>query len=143
MKTQGEKLAGGTGSVRAAFVDLRAVPADEEAVEGRRRPRSRKLSRKEREVLDGLAQGRTTEEIAGLLFVSPHTVRTHVKNGMRKLGARSRAHAVAIALRDGAIEIEREPELARPDEPAEHQEADHRDHRSDRWDGAAQHADDR
>lgn len=39
-----------------------------------------------------------------MLDVSPHTVRTHIKNAMRKLDARTRAHAVAIALCDGAIE---------------------------------------
>ena len=38
--------------------------------------------------------------------VSPHTVRTHIKNGMRKLEARTRAHAVAIALSEGAIEFD-------------------------------------
>jgi DNA-binding CsgD family transcriptional regulator len=75
----------------------------------RRRP-AKKLSGKERAVLAGLARGHTTEQIADGLFVSPHTVRTHVKNGMRKLGARTRAQAVAIALSEGAIEAPRRPE---------------------------------
>jgi DNA-binding CsgD family transcriptional regulator len=66
-------------------------------------PRSDRLSDKERTVFRELARGTSTEEIAGILMVSPHTVRTHVKNGMRKLGARTRAHAVAIALSEGAI----------------------------------------
>ena len=52
-----------------------------------------------------LARGNSTEEIGLVLEVSPHTVRTHVKNLMRKLGARTRAHAVAIALSERAIEI--------------------------------------
>ncbi len=74
----------------------------------RRRTRSDRLSDKEISVLRELARGSSTEEIAELLVVSPHTVRTHVKNGMRKLGARTRAHAVAMALSDGAFELERE-----------------------------------
>jgi DNA-binding CsgD family transcriptional regulator len=44
--------------------------------------------------------------VAELLYVSPHTVRTHVKNTMRKLRARTRAQAVAIALRDGVLELD-------------------------------------
>jgi DNA-binding CsgD family transcriptional regulator len=63
------------------------------------------LSGKERSVLAELARGHTTEEIGKLLGVSPHTVRTHVKNLMRKLGARTRAHAVAIALSESAIDF--------------------------------------
>jgi DNA-binding CsgD family transcriptional regulator len=69
------------------------------------RMRSARLSGKERAVLRELARGHSTEEIAELLYVSPHTVRTHIKNGMRKLEAKTRAHAVAIALSDGAIDI--------------------------------------
>ena len=68
------------------------------------RGRTGRLSGQELSVLRELARGSSTEEIAERLVVSPHTVRTHVKNGMRKLGARTRAHAVAIALSDGAIE---------------------------------------
>ena len=56
-------------------------------------------------MLTELARGFTTEEIALNLAVSPHTVRTHVKNGMRKLDAKTRAHAVAMALADGVIEF--------------------------------------
>jgi len=70
-----------------------------------RRSRCERLSGKERLVLAELARGNSTEEIGIVLNVSPHTVRTHVKNLMRKLGARTRAHAVAIALSESAIEI--------------------------------------
>ena len=66
--------------------------------------RAVRLSGRERAVLTELAQGHATEEIAGALFLSPHTVRSHVKAAMRKLDARTRAHAVAIALTAGAIE---------------------------------------
>ena len=66
--------------------------------------RAHRLSRRERAVLAELAQGHATEEIAEALFLSPHTVRSHVKAAMRKLDARTRAHAVAIALGAGAID---------------------------------------
>ena len=65
---------------------------------------ARRLSGRERAVLGELARGRATEEIAQALVLSPHTVRSHVKTAMRKLGARTRAHAVAIALSAGAID---------------------------------------
>lgn len=70
------------------------------------RARSARLSGKERSVMRELARGSNTDEIAAALHVSPHTVRTHIKNGMRKLEARTRAHAVAIALSEGAIDFE-------------------------------------
>ena len=61
------------------------------------------LSPREREILDLLAQGLTGEQIATQLFLSPETVRTHVRNAMEKLEANTRVHAIAIALRQGEI----------------------------------------
>jgi DNA-binding NarL/FixJ family response regulator len=66
--------------------------------------RTRALSAREVGVLEELAKGTSTEEIALRLHVSPHTVRTHIKNIMRKLGAHTRAHAVAIAYSEEAID---------------------------------------
>ena len=66
--------------------------------------RSSRLSGRERDVLARLAAGDSTDDAAVVLAMSPHTVRTHLRNIMRKLEARSRAHAVAIALCDGTIE---------------------------------------
>ena len=63
------------------------------------------LSVSEKRVLAMLAEGGSTEGVSESLHVSPHTVRTHVKNIMRKLDAQSRAHAVAIAMRDQLIEV--------------------------------------
>jgi DNA-binding CsgD family transcriptional regulator len=65
--------------------------------------RSDTLSERELAVLDEIAQGTPTEEVARKLHVSPHTVRTHIKNILRKLDARTRAHAVAIAFSEDAI----------------------------------------
>jgi DNA-binding NarL/FixJ family response regulator len=63
----------------------------------------RVLSKREAEVFALLAQGHTGEDIADRLVLSGETVRTHVRNGMRRLGARTRAHAVAMALSSGEI----------------------------------------
>jgi DNA-binding NarL/FixJ family response regulator len=65
--------------------------------------RRRVLSKREAEVFALLAQGHTGEDIADRLVLSGETVRTHVRNGMRRLGARTRAHAVAMALSSGEI----------------------------------------
>jgi PAS domain S-box-containing protein len=59
------------------------------------------LSEREREVVNLVAQGHTSREIADELHVAHNTVRTHVRNAQQKLGARSRAQLVAIALGDG------------------------------------------
>ena len=69
-----------------------------------RRPRSGRLSDREREVLEQIACGRSIDDISADLFLSPHTVRTHIKNILRKTGARTRAHAVAIAMSEGLID---------------------------------------
>ena len=66
--------------------------------------RALRLSMRERAILAELALGNATEEIAEALVLSPHTVRSHVKTAMRKLNARTRAQAVAIALSTGTIE---------------------------------------
>lgn len=64
-----------------------------------------RLSRREREILDCLAQGLTGEDAARRLFLSPETVRTHVRNAMRKLDAKTRVHAVALAVRLREIDL--------------------------------------
>jgi PAS domain S-box-containing protein len=71
---------------------------------GGRRHRTGKLTRRERESLRLVAQGMTTTVAAGQLGISPETVRTHVRNAMNKLGARTRAQAIAVALRDGEMD---------------------------------------
>jgi DNA-binding CsgD family transcriptional regulator len=68
-------------------------------------PRGRRPSQREREVLALLAQGSTDVQIAELLNLSPATVQTHVRNAKSKLGARTRAQAVALALVGGLIDV--------------------------------------
>ena len=63
--------------------------------------RGKLLSEREREIVRLVALGGTGPEIADQLQISHNTVRTHVRNSMRRTGARSRAHLVAMALGDG------------------------------------------
>ncbi|HEX4690145.1 MAG TPA: PAS and helix-turn-helix domain-containing protein [Solirubrobacteraceae bacterium] len=61
------------------------------------------LSPRELDVVRLVAAGGTATEIGDELRLSHHTVRTHVRNAMDKLGARSRAHLVAQALGHGHV----------------------------------------
>jgi DNA-binding CsgD family transcriptional regulator len=71
---------------------------------GAERPTGR-LTAREREVLGVLAAGASIEDISAELSLSYSTVRTHLRNAMRRLGARHRAQAIAIAMRDGEIDV--------------------------------------
>lgn len=61
------------------------------------------LTQREREVLRLLSEGLSNEEIGKRLFISPETVRTHVRKAMAKLNADTRTQAVATALRQSLI----------------------------------------
>lgn len=63
------------------------------------------LSNRELDVLNVLATGSRTEEAAWQLGISPNTLRTHLKNILVKLEARSKLEAVLIAIREGRIEF--------------------------------------
>jgi DNA-binding NarL/FixJ family response regulator len=61
------------------------------------------LTQRERDVLRLLADGLSNEEIGKRLFISPETVRTHIRKAMDKLDADTRTEAVAKALRQSLI----------------------------------------
>ncbi|MBP2475925.1 DNA-binding NarL/FixJ family response regulator [Crossiella equi] len=61
------------------------------------------LSKREFEVLRLIADGLTAKNIAHRLEVSEETVKTHVRRMLRKLDARDRAHAVALAFQAGLL----------------------------------------
>jgi len=63
------------------------------------------LSPREREIMHLMAEGMTAERIGEEITVSVETVRTHVRNVIRKLQARNRVHAIAIALERGEIAL--------------------------------------
>lgn len=61
------------------------------------------LSERELEILNQLCQGHNYKVIAEALFVSGHTVRTHIKNIYKKLHVNSRAEAVSKAMKDKLV----------------------------------------
>jgi DNA-binding NarL/FixJ family response regulator len=63
-----------------------------------------KLTRRQREILQLLADGESTTFAARELDLSEETVKTHTKNALARLGAKNRTHAVAIAVREGLID---------------------------------------
>jgi DNA-binding NarL/FixJ family response regulator len=63
-----------------------------------------KLTRRQREILQLLADGESTTVAARELDLSEETVKTHIKTALARLGARNRTHAVAIALRESLVD---------------------------------------
>jgi PAS domain S-box-containing protein len=81
------------GSTEPAASEVHSPPAHQ----------GRQPSARELEVLTLLADGATDPQIANRLELSPATVQTHVRNAKAKLGARTRAQAVALVLERGLI----------------------------------------
>jgi transcriptional regulator EpsA len=61
------------------------------------------VTRREIEILGWIKEGKTSADIAEILKLSPFTVKNHVQNILKKLGARSRSHAVAQAINLGFL----------------------------------------
>jgi DNA-binding CsgD family transcriptional regulator len=76
------------------------------------RPEGR-LSPRELEVTELLARGLSGEQIAERLYLSPETVRTHIRNAMERMNAHTRAQLVALALEGGLISLHGNPVLLR------------------------------
>ncbi len=77
------------GRMSFPFVDVRRLGHDPLAM----------LTRRERELLEALATGRTNARLASDLGVSVNTIKFHLKNLYEKLSARNRAEAVAMGLK--------------------------------------------
>jgi DNA-binding NarL/FixJ family response regulator len=92
-----ERVAGG-----GSYVDPRL---DRVLLSPRTSARVPQLSPREREIMHLMAEGRTAEAIGEEISVSIETVRTHVRNVVRKLQARNRVHAIAIAVERGEISL--------------------------------------
>jgi DNA-binding NarL/FixJ family response regulator len=63
-----------------------------------------KLTRRQRQILQLLANGESTTVAARELDLSEETVKTHIKTALARLGAKNRTHAVSIALRESQID---------------------------------------
>jgi len=63
------------------------------------------LTRRETQILNYVAGGNTNKQIADILSISEQTIKSHVSAILRKLNANDRAHAVALAIRNGWITL--------------------------------------
>jgi DNA-binding NarL/FixJ family response regulator len=68
------------------------------------------LTEREREVLTLIGRARSNTEIAGELFLSEGTVKTHITSIFAKLGLRDRAQAVVLAYETGVVQVGADPE---------------------------------
>ena len=93
-----------TGRRLALIVLLHADAQPEAEERGDTTPSEDSFSPREHEVVELIAVGRRDNEIAEQLSLAPATVHTHVRNAKRKIGARNRAHLVAVALGQGLIQ---------------------------------------
>jgi predicted ATPase/DNA-binding CsgD family transcriptional regulator len=96
----------GAAMTLAAAVEFAVLMAAEDGPETLTpvpRPGLSKLSARERELVTLVAQGRTDAQIAGQLFISVRTVRTHLDRIRDKSGCRRRADLTRLALREGII----------------------------------------
>ncbi|MBE9512554.1 MAG: response regulator transcription factor [Chloroflexi bacterium] len=64
------------------------------------------LTRRETQILNYVAEGNTNKQIAHTLGISEQTIKSHISAILRKLNANDRAHAVALAIRNGWISVE-------------------------------------
>ena len=89
-----EKVVAGEGYVDPALMPAFLTGRDKDDM----------LTTREREILQLLADGMSNADVAGRLFISQETVKSHVRHILTKLEADTRTHAVAIALRDAIID---------------------------------------
>ncbi len=89
-----EKVAAGETFVDPALIPSLATGRDGQEI----------LTQREREILQLLADGMSNVDVAQRLYISPETVKSHVRHILAKLEAETRTQAVAIALREAMID---------------------------------------
>lgn len=100
-ETQDVALSGRANYMPGCHLISFCLPGDPEPAS----PARASLTPREREIFQLLALGFSGREIADRLVLSPDTVRTHVQNGIGRLGAKTRAQGIAIALTRGEISL--------------------------------------
>ncbi len=98
--TQEQEARDLVGRLNAAIWEAGPQLSDQETEDGHG---VEPLTAREQDVLRLLARGEGTEEIAGILALSPVTVRNYVQRILAKLGVHSRLEAVALAFRQGLL----------------------------------------
>ena len=92
-----------TGTKERVVVKEVAVPAAEPLIPDERKREDLGITRREFEILELIAQGMSNREIAGKLYVSENTVKTHSSRLFDKLSAKRRTQAVQIGKQLGLL----------------------------------------
>jgi len=100
-----EELAAAIRAVHAGLLALHQDALAPSRVGGTAVEPGTPLTTREREIVELMAEGASNRVIASRLAISRHTVKFHVASILVKLGARSRAEAVAVALRRGLLAV--------------------------------------
>lgn len=95
----------GVARLLVALFSVRYRPGDETASPDSLYRLGPRLAPREREALQWLAQGYKSARIAEKMGIEPVTVNKHLASARRRLGARTSAQALAVALRDGALPL--------------------------------------
>ena len=90
-------------SERNTLVRIDATTLPPTAMARRTGHRGGKPTERELQILHGMSEGQSNGEIGRELFLSEDTVKTHARRLFQKLGARDRAHAVALGMRSGLV----------------------------------------
>ncbi|MFT4567003.1 MAG: DNA-binding NarL/FixJ family response regulator [Saprospiraceae bacterium] len=72
---------------------------------GREKEEISELTEREKEIVQLIAQGKVAKEIAAILHISIHTIYTHRKNVMKKLGISSPVELITYAINKGLVEL--------------------------------------
>ena len=104
--TEGGKLCEAIKAAAAGQVQLSPQVAARLIREVRAPESTETLTERETEVLRALARGLSNKEIAGALFITEKTVKTHVSNILSKLNLPSRTRAALYALKIGLVSLE-------------------------------------
>jgi DNA-binding NarL/FixJ family response regulator len=92
-----------SGKVLLPLTVLRAALGHDPLLQGDPYRRLARLSLREKDILILLCDGQAGDEIAETLFISRHTVKTHINRVMKKLGVHSRAEARDLVARHGLL----------------------------------------
>jgi len=100
-----DELVSAIGAVHAGLLVLHPQALTESRTHDTSAAPGTPLTPREREIVELMADGASNRMIASRLAISRHTVKFHVASILAKLGARSRAEAVAVALRLGVLAV--------------------------------------